>query len=206
MGSRGVSEIVSFVTIVFIIITATVATYLWAVNAISGLNEPGRSSNYLNQMISLDYMIRSAAHGDMNFTQTFEFYHPTINFETVFLELRPRNATSGTSSLALTYNQKASLIGKAGVTTSVTTCDYPERYVLDPRTQIVLYKESNVSRVFKGAKGEGAGAAEIMLCYQDIALVYTGDCGLGKIGPRTVVKIRKMNVTNNIPYVSIGLC
>ena len=36
---KGVSEIVSFVVIIAIIVTATVATWLWAVNAIEGLNE-----------------------------------------------------------------------------------------------------------------------------------------------------------------------
>jgi hypothetical protein len=206
-GSRGVSDIVSFITVVFIIMTATVATYLWAVSAISGLNEPGRTSNYLNQMVSLDYIVRSTAHGDINFSHTFEFYHPTIEFETTFIELRPWNDTTNTSAIALTYNQRAQILGKAGSTTTETKCLYGSQYVYDARTKIVLYKESNVSRVYKGAKAEGPGAAEIMVCYQDIRLVHSGECGTGKIGPRTVIRIRKINVTENgVPVVGIGMC
>ncbi|MEM0372795.1 MAG: hypothetical protein QXO69_03100, partial [archaeon] len=69
---RGVSEIISYVTIVSIVLVSTMIAYAWALPLSEQLGEKGKVNNYKNQMIGLDYAIRSAAHGDVNFTNEYE--------------------------------------------------------------------------------------------------------------------------------------
>ncbi|RLG21801.1 hypothetical protein DRN74_00020 [Candidatus Micrarchaeota archaeon] len=193
---RGISPTVSFVLVVTIILLATAVTYLWAAPIISGINEPGRVRNLKNQMVNLDYMIRATAHGDINFTNSYELYAPGA-----FLELRPSN-----DSIVMTFVQKALVIGVVQKNKN-TKCSYDAEYLNDTITGIYLGREMNMSRVYWGAKG--VGDAEIMICYDDIDLKFNGVCSKGKTGaPRILVYMKKIgvNATDNRPIVSIDVC
>jgi FlaG/FlaF family flagellin (archaellin) len=98
---RGVSPVVSFVLIVAIVITTTMAAYIWASDAVKSMNEPGRIKSLINQFIALDQALKQTAHGDINFTNLFELYYPEG-----FLELRP-----GTDSLNYIFVQQARVLG-----------------------------------------------------------------------------------------------
>ena len=101
--SKGVSEVVSFVLILAVIIVTTLAAYLWATQSIEGLNEPGRIKSFINQMTGLDDVIRSTAHGDINFTNTFKLTAPDG-----FIEVR-----EDADLLVLSFIQKAQVLGYA---------------------------------------------------------------------------------------------
>src|SRR3989338_1125996 len=109
---KGVEPVVSFVLIVAIILVFSLAAYLWMSDALGSLNEPGRVSSYVGQMIALDDVITGAAHGDVNFTTTFRVHHPNA-----FLEL---NENQG--SLALTFSQQSQAIGFSNVTPANAAC------------------------------------------------------------------------------------
>ena len=50
--------------------------YFWASAEVIKLGEAGKVASFRNQMIGLDYAIRSAAHGDVNFQSSYQVYHP----------------------------------------------------------------------------------------------------------------------------------
>jgi hypothetical protein len=196
---KGISEVVSFVLIITIMITATMAAYLWANATIPTLNEPGRIKSLVNQMISLDGIIKSTAHGDINFTTTYQLYYPDSYFEL-------RNTTrSLNSSLmpAIILRQKLAVLGYSNASTA-TTCT--ENYTYDSSTFLHLYRYNTVNNVYTGAAGSGPGQAEIAICYTNINVTYSGRCVKGKTGPVVNLKIKKEGVSGTMPVVSIEVC
>ncbi len=193
---RGVSPTVSFVLIVAIIVIASSAAYLWAYPLVNGINEPGKVKNLQNQMISLDYMIRATAHGDINFTNSYELYAPSG-----YLWLNDTH-----DKIRLTFLQKAEVIGQMQ-TTANTDCGYLDDNIHDTDTNIMLAREMNLSRVYWGSKG--IGETEIMICYNDIDLEFGGICSKGKTGsPRLLVYMKKFGIdsTTGKPKVYINIC
>lgn len=194
---KGISPTVSFVLIVSIILIGSTAAYFWAAPLVSGIGEPGRIRNLKNQMVSLDYMVRATAHGDVNFSNSYELYAPDAH-----LELVPENDT-----LMLTFIQKALVIGRMQGTQN-KQCTYGADSINDTRTGIVVAREMNFSRVYVGSKGEG-GETEVMICYGNIDLKFGGVCGKAKTGsPRILVYMKKagFNATTNNSIVSINVC
>jgi hypothetical protein len=194
---KGISPTVSFVLIVSIILIGSTAAYFWAAPLVTGIAEPGRVRNLKNQMVSLDYMLRATAHGDINFTNSYELYGPESH-----MELIPENDT-----LMLTFIQKASVIGRMNYTSN-KQCTYSADRINHERTGIVVAREMNFSRVYVGSKGEG-GDTEVMICYDNIDLKYGGVCGTAKTGaPRIIVYMKKsgFNATNNQSIVDINIC
>jgi len=196
---RGVSEVMSFILVVAIMVTATMAAYVWASTSIGSLNEPGRVKNLVNQMISLDGTIKSIAHGDVNFTTKFELYYPDSYFEL-------RNTTSsltGNFMPAIIIRQNAMVLGYTNA--SITTgCG--ENYSYDPLARTTLYRYNTIDNVYVGAQGNGPGQAEIAICYTNINITFGGSCLRGKSGPFATLNIKKEGVTGSTPSVSIDVC
>lgn len=100
---RGVSPVISFVLVVFIVIVSTIAAYLWASDVVKTMNEPGRVKNYVNQFVALDQALKQTARGDYNFTNQFELYHPDSD---AFVQVR-----DDVSAITFIFNQYAQIIG-----------------------------------------------------------------------------------------------
>lgn len=191
---KGVSPTVSFALILAIIVVTATAAYLWAVTEVDRLGEVGRVTSYKNQMIGLDYAIRSVAHGDINFQNVYEVHLPDAS-----LTLK-----QGEDIITLNFLQNSGVLGKAAETGTLT-CNSTTNFVYDNFSKISLYRESNTTRVFQGAKGAGAGEAEFLICYPNIDLKFGGNCTEGKAGPRALIYIKKVDVTTK-PVVNIEIC
>lgn len=195
---KGVSEVVSFVLIVAIMITATMSAYVWASSSITSLNEPGRIRNLLNQMIALDGVIKSVAHGDTNFTSKFELYYPDSYFE-----LRNTTTNSNSSLMpVLIIRQNAVILGYTNV--SATGCG--DNYSYDGSTHTTLFRYTTADNVYVGAQGNGVGQAEMAICYSNVNISYGGLCIRGKSGPFATINIRKEGVVGSTPVVSMDVC
>jgi hypothetical protein len=195
---KGVSEVVSFVLILAIMITATMSAYVWVSANISSLNEPGRIKNLANQMLSLDYAIKSAAHGDINFTNKFELYYPDGYFE-----LRNTTSSINSSLMPVLIIRQASLV--LGYT-NVSASGCGQNYSYDAATHTTLYKYTTSDNVYVGAQGEGPGQAEIGICYTNINITFGGTCIRGKTGPFATINIKKGGVSGTMPMVSLDVC
>jgi flagellin-like protein len=198
---KGVSPVVSFVLVVAIIVTLSMSAYWWASGAAGSMAEPGKIANLESQMVALDHAVRSAAHGDVNFSVAIDIYHPTIGYQNSVLLL-----WEDTDVISLSFWQNAAVIGATNVTTTNTTCAFNETYFLDNQTNVVMWKESGLNRVFRGAAGEGPGFAEIALCYYDIDLRFAGGCISGTSAATTTVLIKKVGVSAGKPVVEIDFC
>ncbi len=197
---KGVSEVVSFVLVLAIMITATMSAYIWASSSIPMLNEPGRIKNLVNQLISLDSVIKSTAHGDINFTTTYELYYPDGYFALL------NTTTDLNSSLmpVLMINQKSLVLGYTGSIATTTGCD--ASYSYDASTHIKMYRYTTVDNVYVGAQASGPGQAEISICNTNINVTAGSMCLRGKSGPFATLNIKKVGVVGTIPKVSIDVC
>ncbi len=191
---KGVSPIISYVLVITIVLLTTMAAYTWALPLSRELGEPGKVSNYRNQMIGLDYVIRSTAHGDYNFTTEYEMRVPEAT-----LRIDPDK-----DSVYLSFVQKTGVIGRPN-TTGTTTCNETTWFFYDNLTKVPMYRLNNYSRVFEGAAGYSQAVAEFALCYADIDLVWGGECIKGKPASEVVVRVKKIGFTDK-PVVSIDLC
>ncbi len=199
---RGISPTVSFVLSVAIIIIFTAATYYWATGTVKEFGEQGRVRSYYNQMVSLERIIKQVAAGDENFTTMFVFYHPQYEYVNPYLSLDEEN-----DRITLVFNQYAAVIGYPGDSARVQaneSCGYD--YLLDNVTGIVMYRLNEYETTYQGAAGPGTSQTEVAACFPDIDLVWGDQCGKGKVGPETVIIIRKENVTNGRPVVSVSMC
>jgi hypothetical protein len=195
---KGISEVVSFVLVLAIMVTSTMAAYVWANSSIPALNEPGRVKNLANQMLALDSAIKSVAHGDINFTTKFELYYPDAYFEM-------RNTTGAIDSnlmAALIFRQNAVILGYTNVVVSGCT----DSYVNDAATRTTMYRYTTMDNVYVGAQANGPGQAEISICYTSINLTSHGGCQRGRTGPYAILNIQKEGVSGSMPQVSITVC
>ena len=190
---RGVSPIISYVLVVSIVLTSSVIAYAWALPLSEQLGERGRITNYKNQMIGLDYSIRSAAHGDVNFVNEYELH---LQDATILLD-------DSNNVIRLVFNQKSTVLG-APETEGTVSCDAATEFLKDTETGVSMYRESNVSRVFQGSAG-GPGVAVIAICYNNINLTWGETCSMGRSGDRALVRIKKTGFDSK-PVVSIDVC
>ena len=146
--NRGVAPVISYVLVISIVLITTMIAYVWALPLAQQLGESGKVDNFKNQMIGLDYVIRTTAHGDVNFTNTFE-----MHLQDASLILDETHDTA-----QLRFYQGTKILGDPNVTGKLT-CNASTEFVRDSETGIDMYRESNVSRVYMGAKGAGAGPA-----------------------------------------------
>lgn len=194
---RGVSPTVSFTLILAIIITTALAAYFWSLTEIDKLGEQGRVNSFRSQMIGLDYALRSTAHGDINFQNTFEL---TITDATLFI-------SPGNDTISLTFTQNSGVLGKAAITSAESNCSNSSvNFIYDSSSDISLYRSSNNTRVFEGAKGGGKSDAEFMICYYNVDIKWGGSCSAGRGGPRALVLMKKINITNNKPVINVDIC
>jgi len=193
---KGVSPVVSYVLILSIVLTATMAAYMWALPMSRELGETGRVNALKNQMIGLDYVIRATAHGDENFTNEYE-----MHLQDATIRIDENN-----DAVYLSFTQNAGVLGRASQT-GTTTCDSTSNFFYDNLTSVPMFKESNYSHLFQGAAGFSAGPAEFALCYYDIDLEWGGNCIRGKTGTGTtmLIKVKKIGF-NTKPVVSIDVC
>ena len=195
---KGISPIISYVLIVGIVLTSTMIAYTWALPLSEQLGEKGKVNNYKNQMIGLDYAIRSAAHGDLNFQNEYEFY---LQDSSILLD-------DSQDVIYLTFNQKAGILGVPNASGTIN-CTASTEFLYDPATRLNMYRESDLTRVYQGSAG-GAGAAEFAICYYDIDLKWGGNCIRGRSGPKTLIEITKVNVSDSSgnfkPVVSVDVC
>lgn len=198
---KGVSPTVSFVLVVAIIVTLTMSAYWWASSASGQMAEPGRVANLESQMVSLDSAVRAVAHGDINFSESVDVYHPLMGYESSTLSVIP-----DTDKVTLVFRQNVDIIGASSNLSVDNVCEYGEGFVLDNDTGIALWKGPGINRVFKGAQAQGPGVAEIALCYYDIDLVWAGNCMTATTQSMTTVVLKKTGVSGGIPVVEIDLC
>jgi len=193
---KGISPVVSYVMVIAIVLTTTMAAYMWALPLSKEMGEKGRITNLQSQMVGLDYVIRTTAHGDINFQNRYEMYFPNC-----FLYLNEGNDT-----IELRLNQKTGVLGTNGTAVTVRTdCNETSQYLLDNETGIIMYKVGNNSHLFRGAIGPAAGDAEIAICYPNIDLQFGGQCTKGKGGPFSTVITKKIGYTTK-PVVKIDIC
>ncbi|GEM_PF-2188509 len=193
---KGVSSTISFALILAIILVTAMAAYFWSLTQIDRLGEQGRVNSFRSQMLGLDYALRATAHGDINFQNIFEL---TIPDGSIYL-------WPGNDTITLTFLQASSVIGRAGYQSPDNNCSNGSvDFIYDSATNIPLYRTTNNSRVFEGSKG-GRGDAEFMICYYNVDLKAGGACAAGRGGPRVLVQMKKVNVTNSKPVVNIDMC
>ena len=204
---KGVSPAVSFALTLTIIVITAMGAYLWASVEVIKLGEAGKVASFRNQMIGLDYVIRSAAHGDVNFQSSYQIHHP----DAILL------LGEGNETISLTFIQNAKILGAAYTLPSgrdpdpgdaiylQKTCSATSEFLFDNSTRISMYRQSNMTRVFEGSRG-GAGTAEFMICYYDIDLQFGNKCSKGGSGPGSIVLIKKTNVIGSTPVISIDIC
>ncbi len=71
---KGVSPVISYVMIVAIVMMTASAAYMWAYPHMQKLGESAKSKSLSNQVRSLDYAVRQAAHGGVGFLNSLELY------------------------------------------------------------------------------------------------------------------------------------
>ena len=193
---KGISPVVSYVMVIAIVLTTTMAAYMWAVPLSKEMGEKGRVTNLQSQMVGLDYVIRTTAHGDINFQNRYEMYFPNC-----FLYLN-----DGNDSIELRLKQESAVFGTNGTKVTVRTdCNETSEYLLDNETGIIMYKIENNSHVFRGAVGFAAGDAEIAICYPNIDLQFNNQCNKGKGGPFATIITKKIGYTTK-PVVEVEIC
>lgn len=188
---KGVSPVVSFMFTVAVVLTLTMTAYLWAVGQVQGMGEPQRARLLVNQMVSLDYAIREAAHGDTNFTTTLDMYYPNA-----FLRVdQDRNL------VAMTFIQGTQTIGYVNATP--TACCYGCDFIRDAGTNITLARETP-TQTYRGSLG---GTAEIAVCYPDIDIVFSGACSSSRSGPQAKAYIKKIGLNaSGRPIIGMEIC
>ncbi len=193
---KGISPIVSYVMVIAIVLTTTMAAYMWALPLSKEMGEKGRVTNLQSQMIGLDYIIRTTAHGDINFQNKYEMYLPDC-----FLLL-----DEGNNSIKLRLSQKTGVIGTNTTEVEIRTdCNETSQWLIDNETGIKMYRLGNNSNIFRGAVGPAAGDAEIAICYHNINLRYSGDCTKGKGGPFATIITKKTGYDTK-PIVEVSIC
>ena len=179
-----------------IVLATTMAAYTWALPLSKEMGEKGRIINLKNQMIGLDYAIRSTVHGDINFQNQYEIYYPNC-----FLYL-----DEGNNSIKLIFTQNTGVFGTNGSEVSVdVSCNESSDHLLDNETKIIMYREQNTTHVFRGAIGPEAGAAEIAICYPNIDLQFGNRCSKGRSGPFSTIFIKKTGFSTK-PIIEIDIC
>ena len=191
---KGVSPAVSFSLTLSIVVITAMGAYFWASGEVVKLGEAGKVASFRNQMIGLDYAIRSTAHGDINFLNSYQLHHPDA---TLLL-------WEGNNTISLTFIQGAKILGAAS-SQGFVTCGIGTEFLYDNSTRISMYRISNMTRVYEGSRG-GAGMAEFKICYYDIDLRFGNKCSKGGSGPDSLILIKKANVTNSIPVVTVEIC
>jgi hypothetical protein len=142
-------------------------------------------------MVSLDYAIRGAAHGDANFSTTLDMYYPGA-----FLRI------DGAGDLVtMTFLQGTRTIGYVNATP--TACCYGCDYILDASTNITLAREVP-TQTYRGSLG---GTAEIAVCYPDIDIVFSGACSASRSGPSARAYITKLGLNaSGRPIIGMAVC
>ena len=193
---KGISPVISYVLVITIVLTTTIAAYMWALPLSKELGEKGRISNIQNQMIGLDYVIKTTAHGDIGFQNRYEMYIPECD---LLLD-------EGNDSIKLVLTQKNGILGTNTSKVEIrTNCNSTSKWLLDNETGVVMYRLENEKNLFRGAIGPAAGTAEIALCYSNIDLQYGGECNKGKGGPYATIIVKKTGY-NGKPVVDVDIC
>jgi len=193
---KGISPIVSYVMVIAIVLGTTMAAYMWALPLSKEMGEKGRITNLQTQMKGLDYVIRTTAHGDLNFQNKYEMYIPD---SFIFID-------EGNDSIKLRFQQKTGVFGSNETAVEVkTNCNETSHWLIDNESGIIMYRLGNNSNLFRGAVGPAAGDAEIALCYNNIDLQYSGECAKGKGGPFATIITKKISY-NTKPVVEISVC
>jgi len=195
---KGVIPVISYTLLVAIIVITTSAAYFWAYPHMEKLGEGAKSQTLLNQMQSLDYVIRQASHGSVGFQNSVTLHLPEGH-----IMLDQEN-----DKIVLTYEQEVSSIGVVPIDPEEDVTHHckgdPER-INNSRTGIITRRIGEYSQVYTGAAG-APGTAHITLCYPETNLTWAGRCIQGRGGPKTEVLIEKTEISNNQPVMEIDFC
>ncbi|MEM4221825.1 MAG: hypothetical protein QW097_00120 [archaeon] len=192
---HGISEVISYVLVIAIIVTLTMTAYYWAVPSVIGLGEGAKVQTLWNQMKALDSFIQETAHGDIGFKQTFHFQMPKDSFIKIDENL---------SGILFFFRQESGIVGFVNITGG-NCSNESEDIIFEPMFKLNLAREDNFSRVFKGSSGPGPGIVEFLICYPDIEIKWSGGCSSVSSSPTTLINAKKVNYSTK-PVVELEVC
>ncbi len=194
---KGVIPVISYTLLVAIIVITTSAAYFWAYPHMEKLGEGAKSQTLLNQMQSMDYIVRQVAHGSIGFQNSVALHLPEGN---IMLD-------DEHNKIVLTYQQETSSIGQVPrpEEEEITfSCEEGAEYINHTQTGILARRAGDYTHVYTGAAG-APGTAHVTLCYSNIDLQWKERCIQGRGGPKTEVLIEKVDIDNK-PVVEIDFC
>lgn len=192
---KGVSPAMSYVLLLAIVVILSISAYVWGNYEISRLEDLPIAYNAEAQMIGIDQLIQSVAHGDINFTTVMDLYYPKGVMQV--------DEDNDTIKYTVQLNGKI----YEAVTGTATSCCPNCTIIQDENTGVKMVR-IYYTNVFRGSTGdELAQLVEITACYDDIDIQADAVC-IGKSGPRAQLTARKLgyNPSNNKPIVRVRIC
>ncbi|MCK4327749.1 MAG: hypothetical protein KAW41_04700 [Candidatus Diapherotrites archaeon] len=192
---KGVSPAVSYVLLLALVVIMSVAAYLWGTYEIQRLQDTPIAHNMESQMISVDQLIQSVSHGDINFTTRMNLYYA----KGVMQVDAAHNWVKYTAQLnAEVYDRITE--------TPNATCNSTTYVIQDSDTGIKMSRMP-YTNVFRGGTGQGSQAIEMVACYDDVQIEESIICK-GRSGPRAQLTARKLgyNGTSSKPIVEVKIC
>ena len=193
---KAISPTISYVLLLALAVALSIAAYFWGTYEINRLQDVPIAQNMETQMQSIDALIQSVAHGDVNFTTTMVLYYP----KGVVQVNASGDAIKYTAQLdAKIYEGEA-----GGVPCSCGSSCY---LITDVETGINMVKlpDTNVYRGSSG--GVQSQYVEMVVCYADIDITADNDC-IGRSGPRAQLTARKTGYDTSAqkPQVRVSIC
>ena len=194
---KAISPTISYVLLLALAVTLSIAAYFWGTYEINRLQDVPIAQNMETQMLSIDALIQSVAHGDVNFTTTMVLYYP----KGVMQVNAAGDAIKYTAQLDAKIYETGGLLG--------TPCDCgPTCYLIsDDETGINLVKMPDTN-VYRGSSGGVQSQyVEMVVCYAGIDITADNNC-IGRSGPRAQLTARKTgyDVSEQKPQVRVSIC
>lgn len=193
---KGVSPAVSYVMMLAVIVTISVAAYVWGDYEVRRLQDAPIAHNIEAQMISIDQLIQAVSHGDTNFTSTMNLYYTKGIMQV--------DGTRGWIKYTAELNAE---VYDRVTDAADTACDEDTIILQDTSTGIKMTKLV-YTNVYRGSTGDPQQQlVEIVACYPDIQINESSDCR-GKSGPRAQLTVRKIdyNSAEGKPVVEVRIC
>jgi hypothetical protein len=193
---KAISPTVSYVLLLALAVTLSIAAYYWGTYEINRLEDVPIAKNVETQMLSVDALLQSVAHGDTNFTSSMVLYYS----KGVLQVNDSGNAVKYTGQL----NAK---IYEGAASGTVCSCGASCYLVQDAETGIYMVKVPDTN-VYRGSTGGVESQyVEMLVCYDDIDIVSDSNC-LGRSGPRAQLTARKIGYDSSSqkPQVKVSIC
>jgi len=193
---KGISPTVSYVLLLALAVILSISAYFWGTYEITRLEDIPIAQNVQTQMHSIDALIQSVAHGDINFTSNLVLYYPKGVMQV--------NASGEAIKYTGQLNAK---IYEGAATGAPCACGSSCNLVQDVETLVTMVKVPDTN-VYRGSSGNTESQyVEIITCYDDIDIVADNNC-LGRSGPRAQLTARKIGYDTSLqkPQVKVSIC